>query len=533
VQLNGPVHTDGAVRLRAERIGKSFGPVRALADVSLDVRAGEVLALMGENGAGKSTLLRVLSGDHAPDAGLLVLDGEPVHFGSPRDAHRAGLRVIQQEPEIVPHVSVAENVYLGALPSRGRILDKRTLYDQVRADIERRGFSGLLDPRTLGSELSAAQRQLVEILHALVGDVRVIAFDEPTSSLSDHEVDALFGLIRRLRDDGVAVVYVSHRMSEIFAIADRVAVLRDGRYVGDRTVAQTSEAELVRMMVGRDLVDMFTRESRAPGEVVLNVRGLVTDDVRDIDLEVRAGEVVGLGGLVGAGRSELALAVAGAVPIRAGHVEIAGKAVHLRSPADALRAGIGLAPEERKAQALLLRRTIRDNVSLAVLSRISRLHVVGRRAERDLARRYVSQLSVRASGIEQEVGTLSGGNQQKVVLARWLARHPRLLILDEPTRGVDVGAKAEIYSIVNDLAAEGMALLVISSEMPELLGLSDRIVVMQGGRVTGRLSRAEATEERVLALAMAEEHATDHAAEHPVTSTHDRTEDRSAPGDAP
>jgi L-arabinose transport system ATP-binding protein len=275
---------------------------------------------------------------------------------------------------------------------------------------------------------------------------------------------------------------------------------------------------------------MFTRESRAPGEVVLNVRGLVTDDVRDIDLEVRAGEVVGLGGLVGAGRSELALAVAGAVPIRAGHVEIAGKPVHLRSPADALRAGIGLAPEERKAQALLLRRTIRDNVSLAVLSRISRLHVVGRRTERDLARRYVSQLSVRASGIEQEVGTLSGGNQQKVVLARWLARRPRLLILDEPTRGVDVGAKAEIYYIVNDLAAEGMALLVISSEMPELLGLSDRIVVMQGGRVTGRLSRAEATEERVLALAMAEEQDAGQTAEHPVTSTHDRTEDRSAPG---
>jgi L-arabinose transport system ATP-binding protein len=521
------------VRLRAERIDKSFGPVRALADVSLDVRAGEVLALMGENGAGKSTLLRVLSGEHAPDAGVLRLDGEPVHFGSPRDAHRAGLRVIQQEPEIVPHVSVAENVYLGALPGRGRILDKRALHEQVRADIERRGFSGLLDPRALGSALSAAQRQLVEILRALVGDVRVIAFDEPTSSLSDHEVDALFRLIRRLRDDGVAVVYVSHRMSEIFAIADRVAVLRDGRYVGDRLVARTGEAELVRMMVGRDLVDMFVREPREPGELVLSVRGLVTDDVRGIDLEVRAGEVVGLGGLVGAGRSELALAVAGAVPIRAGRVEVAGKAVRLRGPADALRAGIGLAPEERKAQALLLRRSIRDNVSLAVLSRICRLRVVRRRTERDLAKRYVKQLSVRASGIEQEVGTLSGGNQQKVVLARWLARRPKVLILDEPTRGVDVGAKAEIYSIVNDLAAEGMALLVISSEMPELLGLSDRIVVMQGGAITGRLTRAEATEERVLALAMAEERPPDRPADRPVAGPPDRTEDRSAPGAAP
>ena len=492
-------------RLRAEGVGKSFGPVRALADVSLDVRAGEVLALMGENGAGKSTLLRILSGEHAPDAGRLLLDGEPVSFGSPRDAHKAGLRVIQQEPEIVPHVSVAENVYLGALPRRARVVDRRALLEQVRADIERCGFGGLLDPRTPGSALSAAQRQLVEILRALVGGVRVIAFDEPTSSLSDHEVDALFGLIRRLRDDGVAVVYVSHRMPEIFAVADRVAVLRDGRYVGDRPVADTREAELVRMMVGRDLADMFVRDPREPGEVVLAVRGLVTDDVRDIDLEVRAGEVVGLGGLVGAGRSELALAVAGAVPIRAGSVEVAGKPVRLRGPGDALRAGIGFAPEERKAQALLLRRSIRDNVSLAVLDRISRLRIVSRRAERELARRYVNQLSVRASSIEQEVGTLSGGNQQKVVLARWLAHRPKVLILDEPTRGVDVGAKAEIYSIINDLAAEGMALLVISSELPELLGLSDRIAVMQGGRVTGELPRAEATEERVLALAMAED----------------------------
>ncbi len=492
-------------RLRAEQISKSFGPVHALTEVSLDVRAGEVLALMGENGAGKSTLLRVLSGDHQPDAGHLLLDGIPVTFHSPSEAHRAGLRVIQQEPEIVPHVSVAENIYLGALPRRARILDKRTLVAQVRRDLERYGFQDVLDPGTLGSELSAAQRQLVEILRALAGEVRVIAFDEPTSSLSDHEVDALFGLIRRLRDDGVAIVYVSHRMSEIFTIADRVAVLRDGRYVGDRMVSQTDNAELVRMMVGRNLADMFVRDPREPGEVMLSVRGLVTDDVRDVSLQVRAGEVVGLGGLVGAGRSELALAIIGAVPIHQGGIEVAGEPLRLRGPADALRAGIGLAPEERKAQALLLRRSVRDNITLAVLRRLARLRVVRRRAERDLARRHVDQLAIRASSIEQEVATLSGGNQQKVVLARWLARRPRVLILDEPTRGVDVGAKAEIYSIINDLAAQGMALLVISSEMPELLGLSDRIVVMQGGRVTGEVTRAEATEERVLALAMAED----------------------------
>ena len=501
-------------RLRAERISKSFGPVHALAEVSLDVRAGEVLALMGENGAGKSTLLRVLSGDHQPDAGHLLLDGSPVTFHSPAEAHRAGLRVIQQEPEIIPHVSVAENIYLGGLPRRGLLLDRRTLLAKVRRDLERYGYQDVLDPGSLGSELSAAQRQLVEILRALAGDVRVIAFDEPTSSLSDHEVDALFGLIRRLRSEGVAIVYVSHRMSEIFAIADRVAVLRDGRYVGDRLVSQTDDAELVRMMVGRDLADMFVREPREPGEVMLSIRGLVTDDVRDVDLQVRAGEVVGLGGLVGAGRSELALAAIGAVPIRQGSIEVAGEELRLRGPRDALRAGIGLAPEERKAQALLLRRSIRDNISLAILRRLAKLSVVRRQAERVLARQYVGQLSIRTASIEQEAGTLSGGNQQKVVLARWLARRPKVLILDEPTRGVDVGAKAEIYSIINDLAAQGMALLIISSEMPELLGLSDRIVVMQGGRVTGEVTRAEATEERVLALAMAEDRSATGARHH-------------------
>jgi L-arabinose transport system ATP-binding protein len=489
-------------RLRAEGISKAFAGVQALTDVSLDIRAGEVLALMGENGAGKSTLLRILTGEHAPSAGRLLVDGREVSFATPGDAQRAGLRVIQQEPEIVPHVSVAENVYLGRLPRRGRLFDRRALNRRIREDLARYHYTGAVDPATLGSQLSAAQRQLVEILRALTGEVKVIAFDEPTSSLSESEVDALFALIRRLRDDGVAVVYVSHRMPEIFAIADRVAVLRDGRYVGDRAVADVTEAELVRMMVGRDLDDMFSREPHTPGDVVLSVQGVTTDDVTDVSLEVRAGEVVGLGGLVGAGRSELAHAIVGDVPLRSGTVSVGGRAIRLRSPADALRAGVGFAPEERKAQALLLQRSVRDNISLAVLRRLARLHVIGRRAEGQLARRFVRQLRIRTSSVEQEVRTLSGGNQQKVVLARWLARRPELLILDEPTRGVDVGAKAEIYSIIHDLAAEGIALLVISSEMPELLGLSDRIVVMHGGRVSGELSRGEATEEAVLSLAM-------------------------------
>lgn len=492
-------------RLKFENVSKTFSGVHALRDVSVTAHAGEVLALVGENGAGKSTLLRVLSGDHQPSAGGLRLDGKEASFAGPREAQRAGIRVIQQEPEIVPHISVAENIYLGALPRRGPIVDRRLLVAQVRRDLAEYGFTGSLDPAALGSQLSAAQRQLVEILRALASKVRVIAFDEPTSSLSDHEVEALFGLIRRLRSDGVAILYVSHRMPEIFRIADRVAVLRDGQYVGDRRVAETDNAELVRMMVGRDLTDMFVREPRPPGDVVLEVQGLENEHVQGVSLQVHAGEVVGLGGLVGAGRSELAHAIVGDDPLSSGTVSVAGKHLRLHGPADSLRAGIGFAPEERKEQALLLRRSVRDNISLAILDRLSRLHVVRRREERSIARSYVKQLSIRTPSVEQEVGDLSGGNQQKVVLARWLARRPKALILDEPTRGVDVGAKAEIYSIISDLAAQGVALLVISSEMPELLGLSDRIVVMRDGRVSGELSRNEATEERVLTLAMPHE----------------------------
>ncbi len=291
-------------RLKFENVSKSFSGVHALRDVSVTAHAGEVLALVGENGAGKSTLLRVLSGDHQPSSGGLRLDGEEASFAGPREAQRAGIRVIQQEPEIVPHISVAENIYLGALPRRGPIVDRRLLAAQVRRDLAEYGFTGSLDPAALGSQLSAAQRQLVEILRALASKVRVIAFDEPTSSLSDHEVEALFGLIRRLRSDRVAILYVSHRMPEIFLIADRVAVLRDGQYVGDRRVAETDNAELVRMMVGRDLTDMFVREPRPPGDVVLEVQGLENEHVQGVSLKVHAGEVVGLGGLVGAGRSE-------------------------------------------------------------------------------------------------------------------------------------------------------------------------------------------------------------------------------------
>jgi L-arabinose transport system ATP-binding protein len=495
-------------RLVMHDISKAFAGVHALRSVSVDVQPGEVLALMGENGAGKSTLLKILSGAYSPDAGTVTIDGARVRFASPHDAHAAGVRVIYQEPEIIPHVSVAENVYVGALPRRGPFFDKRELYSRLRGDLARYGFARALDPIAPGSRLSPAQRQLVEIMRALIADVRVIAFDEPTSSLSDVEVESLFRLIRRLRDDGIAVLYVSHRLPEIFDIADRVTVLRDGAVVGTRQTAQTSDDELVSMMVGRDLTGMFVRQSHAPGDVVLSVRELTSADVTGVSFDVRGGEVVGIAGLVGAGRSELAHAIVGAEPVRSGQVSIGGRVVRIRSPRDAVRDGIGFAPEERKAQALLMHRSVRDNISLAVLSRISVAHVVRRGEERRIASRFVSRLDVRTPSLEHVVADLSGGNQQKVVLARWLARRPRVLILDEPTRGVDVGAKAEIYRVINDLAAEGIAIVVISSELPEILALSDRVLVMQAGRITGELSRQDATEERILALAMQDTRAT-------------------------
>ncbi|HWL86458.1 MAG TPA: sugar ABC transporter ATP-binding protein [Polyangiaceae bacterium] len=504
--------------LRLEGVSKGFSGVQALSGVSVECRAGEVLALMGENGAGKSTLLKILSGDLQPDAGRIVVDGTPRVFRTPAEGHRAGVRVIYQEPEIIPHVSVAENVYVGALPQRFHWFDRRGLIKRCRADLERFGFGGMLDPEAIGNKLSAAPRQLVEILRALVGEVRIIAFDEPTSSLSNEETTVLFALIERLRKNGVAVIYVSHRMQEIFQIADRVAVLRDGRYVGDRRVRGESdgapplkEEEVVRMMVGRDLSAMYVRETHPPGKVVLELDKVTNADVEQVSFQVRAGEIVGLAGLVGAGRTELARAIFGDMPIDSGRILWGGdegstglRELKLKSPRDAIRAGIGLAPEERKTEALLMRRSVRDNTSLAVLEKLRRFRFVRRDAERELVRKYTTQLRVRTPSMEREVRTLSGGNQQKVVLARWLARRPKLLILDEPTRGVDVGVKAEIYAIIADLAREGIAVVVISSDLPEVIGLSDRIVVMHCGRVTGEVSRAEATEQRIMELAMAD-----------------------------
>ncbi|MFK3677432.1 sugar ABC transporter ATP-binding protein [Microbacterium sp. NPDC090218] len=492
-----------SIVLQATGVTKSFGVVRALRGVELELRAGEVTALMGENGAGKSTLLKILNGDYRPDDGQLLIDGQPVHFSEPADARAAGLRVIAQEPEIIPWVSVAENIYVGALG--GLAYRRGDVLKRAREELSRWGFDRVIKAETLGSELSPAQRQIVEIMRAVITRPKIMCFDEPTSSLGDEEVSLLFALIRKLQTEGVAIAYVSHRMGEIFQLADRITVLRDGAFVGTKLVGETDHDELVRMMVGRDLTQFFHREPAALGDVVLELAGVSNQYVSDIDLTVRAGEVVGIAGLVGAGRSELMKTIAGDYAVHSGEIRVLGKRRRIRQPADSIRAGIGFAPEERKAEALLLERSVRDNAALVVLRQLSRWIFVKDRAERALAQEYVDALRIRTPSTEQHVGKLSGGNQQKVVLARWLATKPKLLLLDEPTRGIDVGAKSEIYAIIDRLAHEGVAVIVVSSELPEVLGVSDRIYVMAGGRISGELSRTEATEENILALAMDEE----------------------------
>jgi ABC-type sugar transport system ATPase subunit len=493
-------------RLSLTGVSKAFENVQALSGVDLEIDGGEVLALVGENGAGKSTLLRVLNGDYRPDGGTLAIEGSPVAFSRPADAHAAGVRVIYQEPEIVPHVSVAENLFIGELPRRaGRLVHGAALRRGAQAQIDRYGFHDVLRPGTEGARLNPSQRQLVEILRAIKSNARVIAFDEPTSSLTETEVERLFEIIERLRRDGVAIVYVSHRLNEVLRLADRIAVLRDGHLVDTRPAHGNTGAELMRMMVGRTVSQVFPDERRSRAEVALRAAGLYSDWLHDISFEVRAGEVLGVAGLVGAGRSELAKAIFGDVRLHAGRVEVGGRQVRLRSPRDAIRAGIGYAPEDRKAEALVLMLGLRENISLASLDRLRRSRFVRRAEERRLVADLVERLEIKTPSLDQEVAKLSGGNQQKGVLARWLARKPRVLLLDEPTRGIDVGAKAEIYRLIDELAAAGMAVVFISSELPEVIGMSDRVIVMQGGRITGALDRQRATEERIIALAMPEQ----------------------------
>jgi L-arabinose transport system ATP-binding protein len=497
------VPTAAAPLVALERVAKSFGIVQALDDVSLEFHPGEVLALVGENGAGKSTMMRILEGVMPPDSGSVVLGGAPVSFREPREAHLHGIRVIHQEPEIVPYLTVAENIFMGDMPRRaGLFLDWSSLEGRTAAVLREFGMERDLRPRQLCDALGPAQRQMIEIMRAVRAGGRLIAFDEPTSSLTDDEARRLFAVIRRLRTDGVSVIYISHRLPEIIALADRIAVLRDGRLVGMLAAAEASEDAITRLMVGRDLTGLFRRSRRTIGEEILVLDNLTTDHVQGINLSVRRGEVLGIGGLMGAGRSELAKAIVGYGKRKGGSVIMAGAPVPANSPADAIRCGIGFAPEDRKREALLMFRSILDNAALCIPDKVSEFGLFSRRRAFGVIEGIAGKMAIKAPNLDVPVSSLSGGNQQKVVLTRWLARQPSLLILDEPTRGIDVGAKAEIYRLIDELAAHGMAVILISSEMPELIGLADRVAVMAGGAVTGMLEGDAINEDEILKRAM-------------------------------
>lgn len=484
--------------LQFDGIEKSFPGVRALSDVSFEAREGSVHALMGENGAGKSTLLKILSGAYHPDGGRLVLDGKALSNKTTQDALDAGIAVIYQELQLVPQLSVAENLFLGHLPSKFGWTDRKRLNDEARRLLALVGED--IDPNTPIGKLPIAQRQMAEIAKALSRDAKVIAFDEPTSSLSSREVDRLFDVIRRLQEEGRIILYVSHRMDEIFAICDACTVLRDGRHV--RTYENLQEItpdDLVRAMVGRDVNQVDAYRDRPLGNTMLKVQDLIGPGLTEgINFEVRKGEIVGLFGLVGAGRTETLNLIAGTTKIRGGSVVLDGEAFNKLDPRKALKKGIGLCPEDRKKEGIVAIASITNNASLGA----RKSFIVNAKAEREYAVERIKQFRVRTPGPDQRIGNLSGGNQQKVIIGRVLGHPLKVLLLDEPTRGIDIGAKAEVHEIVRGFAEQGLAVVVVSSEMPELLGMCDRILVMEGGRLRGELPRSQATQERLLELAL-------------------------------
>ena len=483
-------------------ISKRFPGVRALDDVSLSVAPGEVLAVIGENGAGKSTLLTILAGVQPPDAGELFVDGKPVRFRGVPDALAAGIALIHQELNLADNLDLAGNIFLGREPRRAGWLDLAAMHREAARWLAMVGLD--LDPATPLSRLPIGHQQLVEIAKALSTQARLLIMDEPTSSLSARETETLFRVVKDLRGRGVSVIWISHRLGEVRELADRVVVLRDGRNAGEITDRGEIEHErMIRLMVGRDIDRLARRPSHPPGDVVLAASDLRTPahPAHAISLEIKAGEIVGIAGLVGAGRTELLTTLFGITPAVAGSVAVSGRPVTPRTPIEAIRAGMALVPEDRKQEGLILEMAVRENVSLAALWPESRAGFIDAAAERRLAREMIAALGIRTPGDRQIVRFLSGGNQQKVVLAKWLAMQPKLLLLDEPTRGIDVGAKAEIYDLVHRLAGEGLAVLFVSSEMEEILSLSDRALVMHEGRLAGGLSRSELSEENVMRLA--------------------------------
>ena len=490
--------------LEMRHIGKTFPGVVALEGVDFELRRGEVHILLGENGAGKSTLMKILSGAYQKSAGRIVLDGAEVEIKNPRHAQTLGISTIYQEFNLIPHLSVGENIFLGREPERlPGLIDQSAIFQAATRALRDLGLA--LDPRKLVKELRVAEQQMVEVAKALSLDARILIMDEPTAALTEHEIKELFATIRKLKGQGVAVVYISHRMEELFEIGDRVTVLRDGRTVGTYDVRGMSKSELIRLMVNRELTELFPKERATPGAEVLRIEGLSTEGgLKDISFSLRRGEVLGLAGLLGAGRTELARAIFGLDKITSGTIYVNGEPRRIGSPRAAINSGLGFLTEDRKSQGLVLPLSVKENLCLSSVDKFSSWGVVDAEKERRAAGRYVEELRIRTPGLDQKVVFLSGGNQQKVVLSKWLCSEAEVFIFDEPTRGVDVGAKAEIYQLMNRLTASGVAIIMISSEMLEVLGMSDRVLVMRGGRIACEFSAAEATQEKILRCALGE-----------------------------
>ncbi|MEV7694629.1 sugar ABC transporter ATP-binding protein [Microbacterium sp. NPDC089189] len=486
--------------LEVREITKHFDGVQALRGIDLQVRPGEIHALLGENGAGKSTLIKIITGLYQQDRGEVLVAGEPVDFPTVRAAHRAGVVALYQELSIVPTISVAENIVLGEdAPSTLGFVRWKELRAHARAQLDRLGQR--INLRRLAGGLSPVQQTMVAVARALSIDAKVLILDEPTAALTDTEIEGLFTVLRSLRDEGVAIVYVSHRLEEVFALCDRLTVMRNGRTIVTKDVSDTSIDDVISTMVGREQNELYPERGGGTGDVVLSVEGLSGRRVSDVSFQVRAGEVVGVGGLAGSGRSELLRLLAGAQKQSAGTVRVGGDAVVGRGVGRALDAGIALVPEERRAQGVILSAPIADNIAIANLKTVSPGGIVSGRRIVHLAKQAMSDLQIKARSVRQPVGQLSGGNQQKVVLAKMLARNPRVLLMDEPTRGIDVGTKAEIYRLIRELAATGTAVVAVSSELPELIGLSDRILVMHEGRISGEVDADVADDELLLTYA--------------------------------
>ncbi len=494
--------------LSIKGVHKRFPGVYALRGVDFDVYAGEIHALLGENGAGKSTLIKTIAGVYRPDEGDIRFAGQKVNFSSPRDAQKSGIDVIYQELSLYPELTVAENIFMGHAPFRKagflKMMDWPTMNRRAKELLAELDVHDLDVSRKVGT-LNVGNRQRVEIAKALSLEAKLLIMDEPTAALTETDVEQLFRITRLLRDRGVGIVYISHKLIEVFELADRVTVLRDGQYISTKQVSDTNESELISMMVGRTIDNLFPKQESKVGDVVLEVRNINHAPLtRNVSFKVRSGEIVGLAGLVGSGRSETAQVVFGILPAQSGDILVQGKPVKINRPADAVAQGIAYVPEDRGTQGLIKQMTIRENVSLAILPEVSSASFINYNAEKALAQKSIDQFSIKAYSGEQATNKLSGGNQQKVVLSKWLASHPKVLIMDEPTRGVDVGAKSEIHRLMSKLVAEeGLAILMISSELPEVLGMSDRILVMREGEIVAEYSRAEATQEKIGAAMMA------------------------------